>query len=61
MTHLDLCRCELDEVRREILDLKWSIRMACPQATVWHMHASYGTWTDEVVAEATKAGLPALD
>ncbi|TCF97131.1 hypothetical protein BZM26_33335 [Paraburkholderia strydomiana] len=31
MTHLDLCRCELDEVRREILDLKWSIRWRVPR------------------------------
>ncbi|WP_244201158.1 polysaccharide deacetylase family protein [Paraburkholderia rhynchosiae] len=61
MTHPDLSRCEPDEVRREILDANRIIRMACAQATVRHIRAPYGTWTDEVVAEAAKAGLAALD
>ncbi|XIA67563.1 chitooligosaccharide deacetylase NodB [Bradyrhizobium sp. TZ2] len=60
MTHPDLSRCELAEVQHEILTASRIIRMACPQASLRHMRAPYGIWTDEVLSTSAKAGLAAL-
>ncbi|UVO30569.1 chitooligosaccharide deacetylase NodB [Bradyrhizobium arachidis] len=60
MTHPDLSRCEPDEVQYEILAASSAIRCACPQASVRHVRAPYGIWTEEVLAMSAKAGLAAL-
>ncbi|RNJ42519.1 chitooligosaccharide deacetylase NodB [Mesorhizobium erdmanii] len=57
MTHPDLSRCGPGEVEREILEANRVIRMACPQATVRHMRAPYGIWTEEVLTTSVSAGL----
>ncbi|MDF0492887.1 chitooligosaccharide deacetylase NodB [Bradyrhizobium yuanmingense] len=57
MTHPDLSRCELAEVQREILGVSDVIRAACPQASLRHVRAPYGRWTEEVLATAAMAGL----
>ncbi|WOH69927.1 chitooligosaccharide deacetylase NodB [Bradyrhizobium sp. BWA-3-5] len=60
MNHPDLSRCESAEVQHEILTASSAISMACPQASVRHMRAPYGVWTEEALAISAKAGLAAL-
>ncbi|ACL58908.1 chitooligosaccharide deacetylase NodB [Methylobacterium nodulans] len=60
MTHPDLSRSESGEIQREILWANRVIRMTCPQALLRHMRAPYGSWTEEVLTTAARAGLAAL-
>ncbi|WP_027584062.1 chitooligosaccharide deacetylase NodB [Bradyrhizobium sp. Ai1a-2] len=60
MNHPDLSRCEPAEVQHEILTASSVIRMACPQASVRHVRAPYGMWTEEALTTSAKAGLTAL-
>ncbi|CDX53219.1 Chitooligosaccharide deacetylase [Mesorhizobium plurifarium] len=60
MTHPDLSRCGFDEVQREIFDANAAIMMACPQASVRHLRAPYGNWTEEVFAASAIAELAAI-
>ncbi|MCH4561226.1 MULTISPECIES: chitooligosaccharide deacetylase NodB [Mesorhizobium] len=60
MTHPDLFECELGEVECEIAGASRAIRLACPEATVRHFRAPYGSWTEEVLATSASAGLAAL-
>ncbi|WFU14509.1 chitooligosaccharide deacetylase NodB [Bradyrhizobium sp. CB3481] len=60
MNHPDLSRCEPAEVQHEILAASRVIRMACPEASVRHMRAPYGVWTEEALATSARAGLAAL-
>lgn len=57
MTHPDLSRCEPAEVEHEIQSASDVIRAVCPEASLRHMRAPYGIWTDQVRAMSTKAGL----
>ncbi|MHB0790207.1 chitooligosaccharide deacetylase NodB [Bradyrhizobium sp. 5.13L] len=57
MTHPDLSRCEPAEVQHEIQSASDVIRAVCPEASLRHMRAPYGIWTDQVRAMSTKAGL----
>ncbi|WP_201413634.1 chitooligosaccharide deacetylase NodB [Mesorhizobium sp. J8] len=60
MTHPDLSGCGLDEVQREIFDANAAIMMACPQASVRHIRAPYGNWTEEIFAACAIADLAAI-
>nr|AFJ42541.1 NodB [Mesorhizobium plurifarium] len=60
MTHPDLSGRGLDEVQREIFDANAAIMMACPQASVRHMRAPYGNWTEEIFAASAIADLAAI-
>ncbi|MFB9263058.1 chitooligosaccharide deacetylase NodB [Bradyrhizobium erythrophlei] len=57
LTHPDLSRCEPAEVQHEILAASRVISMACPQASLRHLRAPYGIWTEEVLATSARAGL----
>lgn len=60
MTHPDLSRCGPCEVQHEMLEANRAIMMACPQASVRHMRAPYGIWTEEVLTASASAGLAAV-
>ncbi|MFB6463993.1 chitooligosaccharide deacetylase NodB [Bradyrhizobium tunisiense] len=60
MTHPDLSRCEPAEVQHEIQSASDVIRTVCPEASLRHIRAPYGIWTDQVFAMSTKAGLVPL-
>ncbi|WP_028002359.1 chitooligosaccharide deacetylase NodB [Sinorhizobium arboris] len=60
MTHPDLSRCGPSDVHHEILEANKAIRTACPQASVRHVRAPYGIWTEEVLATSAGAGLAPL-
>ncbi|WGR93292.1 chitooligosaccharide deacetylase NodB [Bradyrhizobium sp. ISRA443] len=60
MTHPDLSRCEPADVEHEIVATSRLINAACPQASVRHVRAPYGRWTDEVLALSAQSGLAAL-
>ncbi|WP_027168884.1 chitooligosaccharide deacetylase NodB [Mesorhizobium sp. WSM3224] len=57
MTHPDLSRCGPGQVQYELLETTRAIRMACPRASVGHMRAPYGTWTEQVLHTSMGAGL----
>ncbi|MCW1754923.1 MULTISPECIES: chitooligosaccharide deacetylase NodB [Rhizobium] len=60
MTHPDLSRCGPSDVRHEILEANRVVRMACPQASIRHVRAPYGIWTDEVLTTSAGVGLAPL-
>ncbi|MGL3210395.1 chitooligosaccharide deacetylase NodB [Bradyrhizobium sp. BR 1433] len=60
MSHPDLSECEPAEVRHEILAASDAIRSACPGASLRHMRAPYGAWTQEVLKTSAMAGLAAV-
>ncbi|MPR13558.1 chitooligosaccharide deacetylase NodB [Microvirga tunisiensis] len=60
MTHPDLSNCGPSEIKREILEANKVVRMACPQASLRHMRAPFGIWTEEVLTISASAGLTAL-
>ncbi|APO70237.1 chitooligosacharide deacetylase (plasmid) [Rhizobium gallicum] len=60
MTHPDLSTCGPGEVQRQILEANRAITMASRQASVRHIRAPYGIWTEEVLTTAASAGLAAV-
>ncbi|MCZ4093183.1 chitooligosaccharide deacetylase NodB [Sinorhizobium psoraleae] len=60
MTHPDLSRCEPSDVRHEILEANRIISMACPEASVRHVRAPFGIWSEEVLTTSAGAGLAPL-
>ncbi|KRR06494.1 chitooligosaccharide deacetylase NodB [Bradyrhizobium jicamae] len=60
MNHPDLSRCEPAEVQHEILTASSVIGIACPQASVRHIRAPYGVWTEEALTTSARAGLAAV-
>ncbi|ANT54693.1 chitooligosaccharide deacetylase NodB [Mesorhizobium amorphae] len=60
MTHPDLSRCGPGEVQREMFEANRAIMTACPQASVRHMRAPFGNWTEEVLTASVSAGLAAV-
>ncbi|MGG7519549.1 chitooligosaccharide deacetylase NodB [Allorhizobium undicola] len=57
MTHPDLSKCGPGEVERELLEASRAIKAAAPQASVRHVRAPYGIWTEEVLKASANAGL----
>ncbi|TCN26975.1 chitooligosaccharide deacetylase NodB [Sinorhizobium americanum] len=57
MTHPDLSKCGPGEVEREILAANRAIKAASPLASVRHIRAPYGIWSEEVLTASAKAGL----
>ncbi|MGX5844550.1 chitooligosaccharide deacetylase NodB [Mesorhizobium sp. ArgA1] len=57
MTHPNLSGCRPAQIHYEILEANRVIRIACPQASVAHMRAPYGNWTDQVLTHCGRAGL----
>ncbi|OKO81887.1 chitooligosaccharide deacetylase NodB [Bradyrhizobium sp. NAS96.2] len=60
MSHPNLSECEPAEVRHEILAASATIRSVCPGASLRHMRAPYGAWTQEVLDASEIAGLAAV-
>ncbi|WP_407185216.1 chitooligosaccharide deacetylase NodB [Bradyrhizobium centrosematis] len=60
MTHPDLSMCGPAELHDEVLTASDAIRLVCPEASLRHMRAPYGIWTQEVLAMTANAGLTAL-
>ncbi|WP_085034735.1 chitooligosaccharide deacetylase NodB [Ensifer aridi] len=57
MTHPDLSKCGPGEVQRELLEANRAIKTASSHASVRHIRAPYGIWTDEVLTASANAGL----
>nr|CAA51773.1 nodC [Rhizobium sp.] len=60
MTHPDLSACGRRDVERQVLEANRAIRMACPEASVRHIRAPYGIWSDDVLTTSANAGLAAV-
>ncbi|WP_024519941.1 chitooligosaccharide deacetylase NodB [Bradyrhizobium sp. Tv2a-2] len=60
MTHPDLSRCESAETQYEILAASRVIEMICPQASLRHVRAPYGAWTEQALTVSASAGLAPL-
>ncbi|AGS25437.1 chitooligosaccharide deacetylase NodB [Rhizobium etli] len=60
MTHPDLSICEPSEVQRQIFDADRAIKSASRQASVRHIRAPYGIWTEDVLITVASAGLTAV-
>ncbi|MDK1376366.1 MULTISPECIES: chitooligosaccharide deacetylase NodB [unclassified Sinorhizobium] len=60
MTHPDLSKCTPGEIQREILEANRAITMASARASVRHIRAPYGSWTEEVLTASAAAGLNAI-
>nr|CAH04368.1 NodB chitooligosaccharide deacetylase [Ensifer sp. BR816] len=57
MTHPDLSKCGAGEVQRELLEANTAIKTASPCASVRHIRAPYGIWTEEVLTASANAEL----
>ncbi len=60
MTHPDLSTCGRQDVERQVLQANRAIRMACPDASVRHIRAPYGIWSEDVLTTSASAGLAAV-
>ncbi|OAF09201.1 chitooligosaccharide deacetylase NodB [Bradyrhizobium centrolobii] len=61
MNHREFSRCDPVEVQDEILTASAAIKTACPLASLRHVRAPYGIWTDEALAASASAGLAAMN
>ncbi|MEI9426165.1 chitooligosaccharide deacetylase NodB [Mesorhizobium sp. Cs1299R1N3] len=57
MTHREPSECHLGQIQYEILETNRIIRLACPEASLAHMRAPYGNWTEQVLTTCARAGL----
>ncbi|CDZ64830.1 chitooligosaccharide deacetylase NodB [Neorhizobium galegae] len=57
MTHPDLATCSRPQVEREIDEANRAIISACPGASIRHIRAPYGKWTEEALVKSASLGL----